>query len=150
MPAPLSAPAIATPNPKRSPGACRRVSAAKLNEAVLRRPIGGPGVMVGQFRQLANAALLPNVSIRIVPFRIGLHRGALTGPFVILRFPLNNDGQESEPPVVYVDGFTGALYLEKPGEIHRYHDAYADIAATAMDEPGSRALILDAAKDRAP
>lgn len=120
-----------------------------LNEAVLRRPVGGPGVMVGQLRQLADVALLPNVSIRVVPFRAGLHRGALTGPFVILRFPLNGDGQESEPPVVYVDGFIGALYLEKPNEVHRYHDAHADIAATALDEPDSRSLILDAAKDHA-
>ena len=121
-----------------------------LNEAVLRRPVGDPVVMEGQLRQLADDALLPNVSIRVVPFRVGLHRGALTGPFVIMRFPLNSDGQDSEPPVVYVDGFTGALYLEKPNEIHRYHDAYADIAATTLDGPDSRTLILDAAKDHAP
>ena len=121
-----------------------------LNEAVLRRPVGGPQVMLGQLHHLADAALLPNVSIRVVPFSAGLHRGVLSGPFVILRFPLKSDGQESEPPVVYVDGFTGALYLEQPSEIHRYHDAYADIAATASDEPDSRTLILNAAKDHAP
>jgi len=69
---------------------------------VLRRPIGGPEVMAEQLDQLADAALLPNVSIRVVPFSAGLHRGMLSGPFAILRFPVNGDGQESEPPVVYV------------------------------------------------
>ena len=81
-------------------------------------------------RFLADTALLPNVSIRIVPFRAGLHRGALTGPFVILRFPLNSDGQDSEPPVAYVNGFTGALYLESP----------ARSTATTTPTPTSRAL----------
>jgi transcriptional regulator with XRE-family HTH domain len=120
-----------------------------LSEAVLRRPIAGPQVMAEQLHQLADAAMLPNVSIRVVPFSAGLHRGMLSGPFAMLRFPDNGDGQESEPPVVYVAGFTGALYLERPGEIQRYQDAYADIAAAALDEAGSRTVIRQAAEDPA-
>ncbi len=120
-----------------------------LSEAVLRRPIAGPQVMAEQLHQLADAAMLPNVSIRVVPFNAGLHRGMLSGPFAMLRFPVNGDGQESEPPVVYVAGFTGALYLERPGEIQRYQDAYADIAAAALDEAGSRTVIRQAAEDPA-
>ena len=120
-----------------------------LGEAVLRRPAGGPQVMAEQLNQLADAALLPNVSIRLVPLRTGLHRGVLSGPFVILRFPVNGDGQESEPPVVYVPGFTGALYLEQPTEIRRYQEVYAGIAAAALDEPASRALIRQAAREYA-
>ena len=120
-----------------------------LGEAVLRRPVGGPQVMAEQLNQLADAALLPNVSIRLVPLRSGLHRGVLSGPFVILRFPVNGDGQESEPPVVYVPGFTGALYLEQPTEIRRYQEVYAGIAAAALDEPASCALIQQAAREYA-
>ncbi len=118
-----------------------------LSEAVLRRPIGGPQVMAEQLRQVADAARRPNVSIRVVPFGAGLHPGALSGPFAILRFPVNGDGQESEPPVVYVANLSGALYLERPGEIHRYQDAYAGIAAAALDETASRALISGAAQE---
>ncbi len=70
----------------------------------------------------------------------------LSGPFAILRFPVNGDGQESEPPVVYVANLSGALYLERPGEIRRYQDAYIAIAAAALDEPASRALISGAAQ----
>jgi transcriptional regulator with XRE-family HTH domain len=121
-----------------------------LNEAVLRRPIGGPEVMAEQLDQLADAALLPNVSIRVVPFSAGLHRGMLSGPFAILRFPVNGDGQESEPPVVYVTDLGGALYLERPSEIHRYQDVYAAIAAVALNEPASRALIRRAAEEHSP
>ena len=120
-----------------------------LGEAVLRRPVGGPQVMAEQLDRLADAALLPNVTIRVVPLRAGLHRGVLSGPFAILRFPVNGDGQESEPPVVYVPGFTGALYLEQPTEIRRYQEVYAGIAAAALDEPASCALIRQAAREYA-
>jgi hypothetical protein len=118
-----------------------------LSEAVLNRPAGGPQVMAGQLTALADAALMPNVSIRVVPLRAGLHRGVLSGPFAILRFPLNGDGQETEPPVVYVPGFTGALYLEQPAQIRRYHDVYTDIAAAALDEPATRDFLLTVAKE---
>jgi Domain of unknown function (DUF5753)/Helix-turn-helix domain len=121
-----------------------------LGEAALRRPAGGPQVMAGQLNHLAEAALLPNVTIRVVPLRAGLHRGVLSGPFAILRFPVNGDGQESEPPVVYVPGFTGALYLEKAAEIQRYHEVYTGIVAAALDEPASRAMIREAALEYAP
>ena len=120
-----------------------------LGEAVLRRPVGGPQVMAEQLNQLADAALLPNVSIRIVPLRARLHRGVLSGPFAILRFPVNGDGQDSEPPVVYVAGFTGALYLEQPAEIQRYQEVYTGIAAAALDEPASRTLVRQAAVEYA-
>ena len=121
-----------------------------LNEGILHRPIGGPDVMAGQLQHLAEAAALPNVSIRVVPFSAGLHAGVLSGPFVILRFPASVDGRDSEPPVVHVAGLTGALFLERPGDLERYTSVYADIAAAALDEPASRVLIGNAAKDYAP
>ncbi len=105
--------------------------------------------MAEQLNHLAEAALLPNVTIRVVPLRAGLHRGVLSGPFAILRFPVNGDGQESEPPVVYVPGFTGALYLEKAAEIQRYHEVYTGIVAAGLDEPASRAMIREAALEYA-
>ena len=83
----------------------------------------------------------------MVPFSTGLHSGMMSGPFVILRFPLNGDGRESEPATVYVDGFTGALYLDKPNEVERYAQAFDSIWATAIDESKSRTLILQAAKE---
>jgi transcriptional regulator with XRE-family HTH domain len=115
-----------------------------LNEATIRRPVGGELVMTGQLSRLLESSELPNLSLRVMPFSAGLHYGIMSGPFVILRFPLNGDGRETEPPTVYVDGFTGALYLDKPGEIERYDRAFSDIWATSLDEVASRDLIQQA------
>jgi len=112
-----------------------------LNEAILHRPIGDTAVMVRQLERLVEAGALPTVSIRVVPFAAGLHHGILSGPFVILRFPPNSNGQETEPPTVYVDGFTGDLYLDKPRESDRYHDAFTNIREAALDEGASEELI---------
>ena len=51
----------------------------------------------------------------------------MSGPFVILRFPVNGDGRESEPATIYIDGFTGALYLDKAVEVDRYAQAFTGI-----------------------
>lgn len=76
-----------------------------------------------------------------------IHPGVLSGPFVFLRFPLNGGGQESEPPTVYTDLYTGALYLDKPNEIERYRSAFAGIWATAFGEAASAKLIQQVAKE---
>jgi transcriptional regulator with XRE-family HTH domain len=118
-----------------------------LNESVLRRPIGTPGSMVAQLERLVAASQLPNVSLRVVPFSAGFHPGIMSGSFNILRFPLNGNGSESEPPTVYADLYTGALYLDKPNEIERYVAAFAGIWQHALDEPASRELISQAAEE---
>jgi transcriptional regulator with XRE-family HTH domain len=121
-----------------------------LNESILRRPVGSPVLMAGQLQYLAEVSELPNVSMRVVPFSRGFHPGVLSGPFLVLRFPRSGDGRDSEPPTVYSDGFTGALYLDKPAEIDRYEPAFTAIWATALEERISRTLILQAAKELQP
>jgi len=118
-----------------------------LNESILRRPVGGNGVMAGQLGRLLVVGELPNVSLRIMPFRVGLHHGIMSGPFVILRFPLNGDGKQTEPPTVYVDSFTGALFLDKPGEVARYDGAFKNIWSEASDEAQSTNLIAQVARE---
>lgn len=97
--------------------------------------------MVPQLERLAAASELPNVSVRVLAFTAGLHRGILSGPFVMLRFPVNSNGQETEPPTVYVESFTGALYLDKPHEVERYDAAFANIWGASLDETASKDLI---------
>jgi transcriptional regulator with XRE-family HTH domain len=118
-----------------------------LNESILRRPVGGRDVMAEQLGALAEAADLPNVRMRVVPFSVGLHHGLMTGPFVILRFPLNGDGQATEPSTVYVDGYTGDLYLDKSAEVEQYSDAFESIWAAAASEGASIKLIQQSAKE---
>ncbi|MER6914645.1 helix-turn-helix transcriptional regulator [Streptomyces sp. NPDC000594] len=116
-----------------------------LAETVLRRPIGGHAVMAAQLAHLVYVSELPNLSIRIVPFGVGAHMGVVTGPFVILRFPVNGDGVEMEPPTVYADGYTGGLYLDKPKEVDQYETAFEGIWDAALDEQASRRLIAEVA-----
>lgn len=118
-----------------------------LNEAILRRPVGGRKVMAGQLAHLVEVGELTTVSIRVMSFDIGLHHGIMSGPFVMLRFPLNGDGRETEPPTVYVDGFTGDLYLDKPQEIQRYDAAFKNIWDSSLNEASSKNLISQVGRE---
>jgi hypothetical protein len=118
-----------------------------LNESILRRPVGGTEVMSAQLARLREVSDLPNVSLKVLPFDVGMHAGIMSGPFVMLEFPVNGSGRPSEPTVVYVDSFTGALFLDKPAEIDRYHTAFTDIWTAASDEAASRGLIAKAAEE---
>lgn len=116
-----------------------------INQSVLERTIGGRKVMALQLIKLAEVSRLPNISVRVVPFSVGFHRGASSGPFVILEFPTG--GQLPESPVVYCEGFTGALYLERPDELERYHRTYADIQGVALSKEDTMSLLRRAAKE---
>jgi len=118
-----------------------------LNEAALRWPVGGSKVMAEQLAHLLAVGRLPNVSIRVVRFEAGVHAGVMSGPFVLLEFPTNGNGQPSEPPTVYRDSFTGALFLDKPHEVAKYNRAFKNIWRIASDEAASRAFIGEVARE---
>jgi transcriptional regulator with XRE-family HTH domain len=88
---------------------------AVLDEAVLRRPLGGPEVMRDQVDHLIQAAARPNVTVQIVPFRAGGHPAA-GGPFSLLRFP-----EPDLPDIVYLEQLTSALYLDRRADVDSYH-----------------------------
>jgi transcriptional regulator with XRE-family HTH domain len=102
---------------------------AVIDEAVLRRPIGGGPVLRGQIEALIESTKLPNVRIQIVPFEVGGHAAA-GGAFSILRFPA-----EDMADVVYVEQLTSALYLEKPEDIDLYAETMERLSIEA-DPPG--------------
>jgi hypothetical protein len=101
--------------------------------------------MAAQLDRLAQASELANVALRILPFAAGFHPGMVSGAFVILRFPPNGTGLESEPPTVYSDLLTGTIYLDKPHEIARYDRAFGEIWAACHDEDASINLLRQAA-----
>ena len=117
-----------------------------LDEALLYRPVGGPDVMAGQLRFLADLAAQPNVSLRMLPYGAGHHPGLVTGAFTLLEFrPAKRDG-DTDTAIVYAAGLTGELYLDKPHEIQRYRDAHAVILGCSLDETATRDVLLRAAK----
>ncbi|WP_433598478.1 helix-turn-helix domain-containing protein [Nocardia sp. CA-135953] len=118
-----------------------------LSESVLHHQVGGPAVMAEQLRHLADIGRWPNVSIRVLPQQVGSHRGLITGSFVLMEFPLHPTSRLTEPPVVYVQGYTGALYLDQEAEITQYRTAIAQIQQVALNEDMSRELLLKVARE---
>ncbi len=118
-----------------------------LSEAVLRHRVGDAQGMAEQLHHLVEVGKLPNVSIRVIPFANSYHLGLTTKDFVLLEFPKHPNPTLSEPPVVYVEGFTGALYLDRPAEIDQYRATCAEITAVALSEHQTRELILAIAKE---
>ena len=113
-----------------------------LNEAVLRRPVGGGEVMREQLAHLVDVTHRAGVSVRVLPFAAGVHGGmAACGPFTLLDFPADQTGEPLEPPLACAESLTGAMYLNKPDEVRAYHLAWADLEARALDEKASAALI---------
>jgi hypothetical protein len=87
---------------------------AVVDEAALRRPVGGRDVMRGQLERLVEATKLPNMTLQVLPFGSGAHPG-MVGSFSVLRFP-----DQELPDVVYLEHLTSALYLNKPDEVDQY------------------------------
>ncbi len=118
-----------------------------VGEAALRYPVGGQSVMQEQRFHLLEVARLPTVTVRVVPMTIEMPVALVAGSFVLLDFPPHATERLSEPPVVYIEGYTGALYLDKPGEIDRYNQTCRAIHTMALNEEKSREFILDITKE---
>lgn len=118
-----------------------------LWEAVIRTPVGGRDVMAEQLDHLTEVSELANVSLRVVPSSAGYHSGIVTGSFTILRFPPTPSGMQSEPPTIYKEMYTGALYLDKPTELEHFDTAFETIWAVSLGEQPSRDLIARTAED---
>jgi len=95
-----------------------------LNEAVLRRLVGGPDVMRAQIRHLIDVSDI--VTIQVLPFDVGAH-AAMTAPFTMLGFE-----EDPEMNCCYLENGRGALYLEKPADLDRYGVIFSRLADQAL------------------
>ncbi|GIG88739.1 hypothetical protein Pen02_36750 [Plantactinospora endophytica] len=111
-----------------------------IHEAALLRTVGDSATMAAQLRHMLEIGALPNLSIRVLPLATGLHYGAVAGTFVLLSFPPGNRNTP-EPPIVYCESLTGALYLDRPSELAAYENVWAGLTALALDEGQSRHMI---------
>lgn len=109
---------------------------AILDEAVLHRHVGGASVMKDQLRRLAEVAMLPHVTIQVIPFSAGAHP-AMESTFNILDF------QPPTPSVVYVEGLAGFMYLERPQDISRYQLVFEHLSTQALAPRESIELISE-------
>ncbi|HTW00729.1 MAG TPA: helix-turn-helix transcriptional regulator [Streptosporangiaceae bacterium] len=114
---------------------------AVLDEAALRRQVGGPGLMRLQLEHLLARAALPNVALQVIPFGGGAHP-AMGRPFIILVFP-----ERVDTDVVYLEDLTSALYVEDVAEVDRYNVFFNHLRATALSFDDSSALITSVLKE---
>ncbi len=108
---------------------------AVLDEALLRRPVGGPAVMRAQLMHLLEAGEMPNVTIQVLPLARGAHAG-LDGPFTIISFP-----DPTDLDVVYVPGTVWNVLLEREKDIRRHTASFDHLRAEALPPDESAALI---------
>ncbi|WP_199438905.1 helix-turn-helix domain-containing protein [Umezawaea beigongshangensis] len=114
---------------------------AVVDEAALRRLVGGPEVAREQMTRLLEVGALPNVDLQIVPFSAGGHAG-MDGPFVILSFP-----EQLDPDVVYIESTRSGVYLEQPTDVQRYAAMFDRLVVSAFDPDASNALITGVIRD---
>jgi transcriptional regulator with XRE-family HTH domain len=105
-----------------------------LDEAVLHRVVGGPAVMGEQLDRLIAAGKLTNVTISVIPFTAGAHP-AMDSLFEILDFGA------TAPPVVYVEGLMGYIYLDRAQDISRYAQVFDHLRSLALTPEESAGLI---------
>jgi len=108
---------------------------AVIDEAVLRRPIGGAQVLRDQLEHLVLKSKEPNITLQVLPLRVGGH--AETGAFTLLRFP-----EPDLSDIVYVEQLTSALYLDKTEDVDRYLEAM-DRLSVDSEPPEQTPSILE-------
>jgi transcriptional regulator with XRE-family HTH domain len=111
-----------------------------LDEAALRRQVGGPDVMIGQISHLIEMAQRPNIIVQILPFQGGAHIG-MTGPFTLLRFP----GPPAASYIAYLENMTDELFIESEAESYHYLLAYDRLTEKALGPTESSILAAQIA-----
>ena len=106
-----------------------------VNEAVLRRHVGGIAVMREQLRHLGELAERPNIVVQVLPFSAGAHP-AMTGSFIMLHFP-----SEGGEPTIFVEVDSGALYHDRPSDFERFTWMFGQLRDLALSPAKSTALV---------
>jgi hypothetical protein len=112
-----------------------------MDEAALRRPMGGRDVHVAQIERLIDLVGEPNITLQVMPFRYGGH-AADGGAFTIMRFP-----ETDLPDVVYMEYLTGAHYIDKPEEVERYAVVMERLSVAGTSPDRTREILTEMLKD---
>ncbi|GAA0399008.1 helix-turn-helix transcriptional regulator [Streptomyces luteireticuli] len=104
-----------------------------LDEACLRRQVGGPAVLRGQLEHLLDKSELPNVDLQVLPFAAGVHTG-IDGAYTVFRF-------DAGEPIVALEPLTTSIYLEEDSHVGRYESALGRLRERALAPDSSRDFI---------
>jgi len=109
---------------------------AVVDEAAIRRVVGGPAVMRDQLSRVLDMMHRPNVTVQVITFDSGAHPG-MPGAFVHMEFR-----DKLDPDLVYVDTLAGDIFLEADEDIRRYRDMFDHLRAGALSPADSARLIV--------
>jgi transcriptional regulator with XRE-family HTH domain len=112
-----------------------------MDEAALRRPMGGRDVHVAQIERLIDLVGEPNITLQVMPFKYGGH-AADGGAFTIMRFP-----ETDLPDVVYMEYLTGAHYIDKPEEVERYAAVMERLSVAGTSPDRTREILSGMLKE---
>ena len=114
---------------------------AVLNEAVIRRQVGGPEIMREQLGRLISVSLLNHINVVVLPHSAGAHP-SMDGPCNVLRFP-----EPADPDVVYIQYRRGSIYLEDAADVDAYVDLFDHLRSCGLSPDTSRALMEQVAEE---
>ena len=107
---------------------------AILDEAAIRRMVGGSAVMRKQLAHLLEAAKQPNITLQVITFDMGAHPG-MPGSFVYMGF------DAADPELVYVDTLAGDLFLEAEADLSIYASMFDHLRAIALSPTRTAGMI---------
>lgn len=110
-----------------------------IGEDALREKIGTPEVMADQVRHLIAMSERDNITIQVVPPRVGWHPG-LTGPFVLYDFP-------DAPPVVHFEHYSSGAFVPNEDDVEAYRHAEKQIQGMARSPADTRRLLAEIADE---
>ncbi|MFI2721802.1 Scr1 family TA system antitoxin-like transcriptional regulator [Streptomyces collinus] len=112
---------------------------ALLDEAVLRRHIGGPGVMAEQLNHLVRLAETGRIQVHVLPFALGTHP-LLSNMLTLMWF-------EDQPPVAYGEGLWMGRVHDSPSIVQEIQHRYDFALGNALPLKESLALLRATARD---
>ncbi|WP_028648974.1 helix-turn-helix transcriptional regulator [Nocardiopsis sp. CNT312] len=110
-----------------------------LDEAALRRQVGGPQIMAAQLLRLSESAALPNIEIRVLPFNVGAHASP-DGPFTLIKMA------DPFPAVAHIESPAGSIYLETDSVDH-FVDTYDWLQEHSLSTEDTAALLAALEKE---
>lgn len=108
---------------------------AVVAEAVLRNPVGGPGVLHAQLDHLVMAMELDNVQLQVLSAGCGAHASLASG------FALLNFGDLGEPDIAYVEHALGAVHLQKAADVELARLKFEQLRSLALTPAESQSFI---------
>ncbi|MFD5110982.1 helix-turn-helix domain-containing protein [Streptomyces sp. NPDC058220] len=110
-----------------------------LDEAVLRRGVGGPAVMAEAVGHITRLMRKHRIIVQVLPFGAGAH-ATMEGSLKLMAF-------SDAPPLVYLQSMGSGQLLDDPASVARYELAYDLVGASALSPEASLALMESVAED---